>query len=244
MTGNPPNIIPCQYLRLYGIYNVRTLSCHLYSLLQALRKFVIRLFLDHPTYRTLTLHSLSLLNSALPELRFLSTELLERIIYSLAPDSASSSLTHSTRLSGDHTGKKMPSLLSDVSVSAAHVSDVHEGGARSLKASVSSVLPSSPVAVSTSEEEGSDLLQMALAVLLKVKPLVSLSVSLSPSLTHSSPPSLPSPPSLSLSPSLPLFSPPPPRSLSPFLLCFTPHIFTHTHTHSTWPTQDQMLKSP
>ena len=58
----------------------------------------MRLFLDLPAHRTLTLHSLSLLNSALPELSFLSVELLERIISCLTPHSAS--LTD-TILSGD-----------------------------------------------------------------------------------------------------------------------------------------------
>jgi hypothetical protein len=78
------------------------------STLKPLRKFLMRLFLDHPSHRTLVLHSLSLLNTALPRLGLLTLDLAQGLVSCLTPHSSMSpSASHSRFSTTDHASKKV-----------------------------------------------------------------------------------------------------------------------------------------
>jgi hypothetical protein len=114
----------------------------------------MRLFLDHPSHRTLVLHSLSLLNTALPRLGLLTLDLAQGLVSCLTPHpSMSPSAFHSRFSTTDHASKK-ESVCSELS-------------GQTPKTSISSGLPSSPIPSMASPEEESELLQLALALLLK-----------------------------------------------------------------------------
>ena len=147
-------------------------------LLQALRKFLKRLFLEHPSHRTLTLHTLSLLNTSLPRLGLLTLDFVESLVSCLSSHHSVSFSPSALRLSSDHTSKKVTHTHTrthmhtlSLSLFIFQESVASELSGQTPKTSISSGLPSSPIPPMASPEEESELLQLALSLLLNVRTL-------------------------------------------------------------------------